>query len=302
MLRHARQAALLAVCAVAACAEDTPPLPPPEPPVGMGLVSVSGKRSVEQTLDRVEAKLKEDDGQSIVARIDHADEAVGDLPPTEGIVFGEPAVIAPLLRRNQLAGLDLPLTMLAWDEAADEATEVVHSTPEYIAERHGLTGAPELGRLEATLRGLVEDAAGLGATPDVGARSPAAAEGIVTRGVEGDVDEVVQRIERAAESSKLDVIDVVDHRRDARREGERLRPTTLVLIRDPRSEEELTSSKRTFAVDLPLRVLAYEDARGETRVAYNDAAYLARRHLVTGEERAVRRLGEQLEKVVREAG
>jgi len=74
------------------------------------------------------------------------------------------------------------------------------------------------------------------------------------------------------------VIDVVDHRRDARREGERLRPTTLVLIRDPRSEEELTSSKRTFAVDLPLR------------------------HLVTGEERAVRRLGEQLEKVVREAG
>ncbi|MEJ7716622.1 MAG: DUF302 domain-containing protein [Thermoleophilaceae bacterium] len=256
MLRHARQAALLAVCAVAACAEDTPPLPPPEPPVGMGLVSVSGKRSVEQTLDRVEAKLKEDDGQSIVARIDHA----------------------------------------------DEATEVVHSTPEYIAERHGLTGAPELGRLEATLRGLVEDAAGLGATPDVGARSPAAAEGIVTRGVEGDVDEVVQRIERAAESSKLDVIDVVDHRRDARREGERLRPTTLVLIRDPRSEEELTSSKRTFAVDLPLRVLAYEDARGETRVAYNDAAYLARRHLVTGEERAVRRLGEQLEKVVREAG
>jgi len=139
--------ALLAVCALGACAEDTPPLPPPEPPVGMGLVSVSGKRSVEQTLDRVEAKLKEDDGQSIVVR-----------------------------------------------------------------------------------------------------------------------------------------------------------PTTLLLISDPRSEEELTSSKRTFAVDLPLRVLVYDDARGETRVAYNDAAYLARRHLVTGEERAVRRLGEQLEKVVREAG
>jgi len=268
----------------------------------MGLVSVSGTRSVEQTLDRIEAKLKEDEGQSIVARIDHADGTGGDLQPTEGIVFGDPADTAPLLRRNQLAGLDLPLSVLAWDEAADEATEVVHTTPEYTAARHGLLGAPELRRIDATLQGLVEEGAGLGTTPDVGAGRPAAAAGVVTRGVDGDVDEVVRQIERAAESSKLDVIDVIDHRRDARREGERLRPTTLLLISDPRSEEELTSSKRTFAVDLPLRVLVYEDVRGETRVAYNEPAYLARRHLVTGEERAVRRLGEQLEKLVREAG
>lgn len=271
----------------------------------MGLVSVSGTRSVEQSIDRIEAKLADDEAQSIVARIDHADEAreAGqDLQPTEGIVFGVPAVTAALLRRNQLVGLDLPLTVVAWDEAADEATEVVHTTPEYIAQRHGLSDAPDLRRVEATLRGLVEEAAGLGATPDLGAGRPAAAEGIATRGVDGDVDEVVERIEGAAESLDLDVVDTVDHRRQARRAGERLRPTTLLLVDDPRSQEELISAKRTLAADLPLRLLVYEDLRGDTRVAYNEAAYLARRHLVTGKERAVARLDARLERLVREAG
>jgi uncharacterized protein (DUF302 family) len=38
------------------------------------------------------------------------------------------------------------------------------------------------------------------------------------------------------------------------------------------------AAAQTTAIDLPLKILAFEDAQGRTWVAYNDPAYLQRRH------------------------
>lgn len=225
------------------------------------------------------------------------------LPSTGVIVFGDPAGTTPLLERNQLAGLDVPLTVLAWDEAdPDEATELVHATPEYLAARYALRGAPELGRIGATLRSLVEEGAGLGAAPAFGVGSPGPGEGIVSRRAEGDVRETVERLERAIEEQPgLTMVDTIDYRREARRERTRLRPTTLVLFSDPRVGTALMRARREAGMEFPQRILVYEDGGGATHVAYDDPRYLVRRHGIAGEEPVVRQLEGKLEALARAA-
>src|SRR5436189_234177 len=78
---------------------------------GGGLVSKRSAHTVDQTLDRLEAALK-DARAKIVARLDHTAEAkaIGQsMRPTALLVFGNPAVGAPLMLRNQTMGIDLPM-------------------------------------------------------------------------------------------------------------------------------------------------------------------------------------------------
>lgn len=94
------------------------PVPPPraEP----GLVLVASTLSVKETIDRL-AKAVEDKGAKVVARVDHAAgaKATGvDMKPAEVLIFGNPKLGTPVMQGNVRAGLDLPLKMLAYEDAA----------------------------------------------------------------------------------------------------------------------------------------------------------------------------------------
>jgi uncharacterized protein (DUF302 family) len=57
-----------------------------------------------------------------------------------------------------------------------------------------------------------------------------------------------------------------------------MRPTGLVILGNPVAGTPLMVATPTAAIDLPLKILAFEDADGRTWVAYNDPQYLQRRH------------------------
>ena len=118
-----------------------------------GLVSKRSAHTVDQTLDRLEAALK-DAGAKIVARLDHTAEAkaVGrPMRPTALLIFGNPAVGAPLMLRNQTIGIDLPMKALAWEDERGRVW-LTYNAPAYLAERHGVGGSTEA--LEAMRKGL----------------------------------------------------------------------------------------------------------------------------------------------------
>src|SRR5256885_17140947 len=76
-----------------------------------GLVSKRSAHTVDQTLDRLEAALK-DAGAKIVARLDHTAEAkaVGPpMPPTALLLFRNPAVCAPLMLPHPTIRHALPI-------------------------------------------------------------------------------------------------------------------------------------------------------------------------------------------------
>lgn len=65
---------------------------------------------------------------------------------------------------------------------------------------------------------------------------------------------------------------------DARRVGLSLRPTELLLLGSPKAGTPLMAATPRLAIDLPLKVLAWQAADERVWVSYNAAEYLQRRH------------------------
>jgi uncharacterized protein (DUF302 family) len=74
----------------------------------------------------------------------------------------------------------------------------------------------------------------------------------------------------------------VDHARGAAEAGMQLRPTELLVFGNPRAGTPLMQAAQTLGIDLPLRALVWEDAAGASHLAYDEPAWLARRHGLAG--------------------
>lgn len=70
----------------------------------------------------------------------------------------------------------------------------------------------------------------------------------------------------------------IDFSGDAERSGVALLPTGLVILGNPKAGTPLMAATPTAAIDLPLKILAWQDAEGRRWVAYNEAEYLRARH------------------------
>ncbi len=121
-----------------------------------GLTTIASSFGPAQTIDRLESAIREK-GLMIFARIDHAAGAaeVGStLRSTRLIIFGHARGGTPLMQSVQTTGIDLPLKMLVWEDAAGK-TWVSYDEPSWIAQRHGATGVDEVvAKLSAVLRAI----------------------------------------------------------------------------------------------------------------------------------------------------
>jgi len=121
-----------------------------------GLTTIASSFGPAQTMDRLESAIREK-GLTIFARIDHAAGAaeVGStLRSTRLIIFGHARGGTPLMQSVQTTGIDLPLKMLVWEDAAGK-TWVSYDEPRWIAQRHGATGVDEVvAKLSAVLKAI----------------------------------------------------------------------------------------------------------------------------------------------------
>jgi len=124
-----------------------------------GLIAIASRHSVKETLDRLEASLR-NKGIAVFARIDHATGAASvgmTLRPTALLTFGNPKAGTPLIQANQTTGLDLPLKVLAWQDAAGKIW-LTYTDVAWLARRHRL-GADTEGAVAALTQGLATLAA-----------------------------------------------------------------------------------------------------------------------------------------------
>ena len=125
-----------------------------------GLVSVKSSHEVKTTADRLENALKQK-GMTVFARIDHAAGAqkVGKkLRPTELIVFGNPKVGTPLMQCRQSTAIDLPQKALIWEDEEGQVW-LSYNDPNYLVERHGITGCDEIvKKIETALNNFAKAA------------------------------------------------------------------------------------------------------------------------------------------------
>jgi uncharacterized protein (DUF302 family) len=122
---------------------------------GQGLVSKSSAHSVAETIDRLEAVLREKNIH-IFARIDQRDEAKKaglHMPAMELLIFGNPKAGTPLMVSEPTIGIDLPLKALAWEDREGKVW-LSYNAPEYLEERFSV--GEELMKNIRGIGGLIE--------------------------------------------------------------------------------------------------------------------------------------------------
>jgi uncharacterized protein (DUF302 family) len=104
--------------------------------------------------------------------------------------------------------------------------------------------------------------------------------GIVTVPGHHSVDQTVQKIEEALRAKGVKLFAVIDHSGEAERAGLWMRPTKLLIFGNPKAGTPLMVAAPTIAIDLPLKILVWEDTDSTVQVSYNSPAYLQARHAV----------------------
>ncbi len=102
--------------------------------------------------------------------------------------------------------------------------------------------------------------------------------GIITRETTQTVDQIVQKLEGVLNAKGVKLFTLIDHNGEAEKVGLHMRPTKVLIFGNPKAGTPLMLASPTIAIDLPLKILVWEDGDGVTRISYNSPAYLQARH------------------------
>jgi uncharacterized protein (DUF302 family) len=105
-----------------------------------------------------------------------------------------------------------------------------------------------------------------------------AADGLITKRSSFGPEETMKRVEAEVTAKGLTVFAHVDHAAGAATVGLPLRPTDLLIFGNPKGGTPLMQSAQSVGIDLPLKMLVWQDADGVTWLSYNDPAWLMHRH------------------------
>jgi len=128
------------------------------------------------------------------------------------------------------------------------------------------------------------------------------AEGLTISASQFGARETMDRFISSLAAHGMRVISVIDHGAVAATEGFSLPPTEVVIFANPRDGASLIQATPTIAIDMPLKAIVWQDAVGDTWLAYNDPEWLARRHrLPSGSETRLSAMARCLESLARVA-
>jgi len=97
------------------------------------------------------------------------------------------------------------------------------------------------------------------------------------------VDETVARLNRLLGEKGIKLFSLVDHSGEAAKVGIKMRPTKLLIFGNPRAGTPLMLASPRSGIDLPLKILVWEDEKRKVWVTYNSPAYLKERHNLPAE-------------------
>ncbi len=102
--------------------------------------------------------------------------------------------------------------------------------------------------------------------------------GLVVKASGYSVEETRDRFTNILENKGLTIFGVIDHAENAANAELSLRPTTLVMFGNAKLGTPLMQCEQALAIELPQKVLIWEDEQGQVQLAYNDPRYLSGRH------------------------
>jgi len=92
------------------------------------------------------------------------------------------------------------------------------------------------------------------------------------------VDQTVDKLKDLLQAKGITLFVVVDHSGEAAKVGMKMPPTKLLIFGNPKGGTPLMLAAPSVALDLPLKILVWQDSQGKVWLSYNSAEYLQERH------------------------
>jgi uncharacterized protein (DUF302 family) len=92
------------------------------------------------------------------------------------------------------------------------------------------------------------------------------------------VDQTVARVQEILQTKGVTLFALIDHSGEAEKAGMKMLPTKLLIFGNPKGGTPLMLAAPSVAIDLPLKILVWQDGQGEVWLSYNSPEYLAERH------------------------
>jgi len=102
--------------------------------------------------------------------------------------------------------------------------------------------------------------------------------GIVSRPCQHSVDETVEKLKDILQAKGVTLFAVIDHSGEAEKAGLKMQPTKLLIFGNPKAGTPLMQAAPSSAIDLPLKILVWQDPQGKVWASYNSPDYLLGRH------------------------
>lgn len=106
--------------------------------------------------------------------------------------------------------------------------------------------------------------------------------GLITVKSNHSVIDTANKLEAILKSKGMTVFTRIDHAAGAKKVGQELRPTELIIFGNPKIGTPLMQCAQSIAIDLPQKMLIWQDDQGSTWLGYNDPAHLKKRHNIEG--------------------
>lgn len=125
--------------------------------------------------------------------------------------------------------------------------------------------------------------------------------GLIKKKSAHSVSVTLDRLEGLLKKKGITIAARWKHSEKARAVNIPMRDTELLIFGNPKLGSHLMTSKQTVAIDLPMKAIAWKDAKGQVWIAYNDPNYIAKRHGVKDRPEQLKKMSGALAKLTSKA-
>lgn len=224
--------------------------------------SISDFDSVPEAVDSIKIILEEQ-GIKIVGVIDHTAnaESVGvKLPPTQLILFRDHRLEEIILSRNSTAAIDMPLTILVFEDPETGAVELLYNSAGYLSDRHNFRSTDHfIKRMNNRFKqfGLLDN-------------------GLVTIESKLSVEKTTENIKRVLLENNFLIPFTLSFLNST------LNNSQLIIFSDPAIDSQLMQNQQQSGLDLPQKFMIWEDGESHVHITYNDMLFIGKRHGLQG--------------------
>jgi uncharacterized protein (DUF302 family) len=102
--------------------------------------------------------------------------------------------------------------------------------------------------------------------------------GVIIKSSKYSVKESIDRIRHFLESQGATIYSRIDQQSELKNAGLSIPPLEFIMFGKPKAGGPLMADNPLSALDLPLKIVAWEDKQQKVWLAYNEAAYIRERY------------------------